>query len=126
MFDNPTLDLVSSVLDMTMDNHNYISSNIANANTPSYKAVHVDFESMLKDVKSELSQAQGGASSSEAFTDAVKDLDNRKALSIDEQSVGVMLDKEIVHLAQNTLKYKALITARSQLSSLMSTAIKGK
>jgi len=36
-------------LDMILTRQNAVSANIANSSTPGYKAIHVDFESKLKD-----------------------------------------------------------------------------
>lgn len=41
--------LVQKVLDFRSLQHNLISANIANAETPNYKAVHVDFEGLLRE-----------------------------------------------------------------------------
>ena len=44
----PTYDLLGKVLDLRSQRHILVSSNIANADTPRYKAVHIKFEDELK------------------------------------------------------------------------------
>lgn len=44
----PTYDLLGKVLDLRSQRHTMISSNIANADTPNYKAVRINFEDELK------------------------------------------------------------------------------
>ncbi|MBI2061344.1 MAG: flagellar basal body rod protein FlgB [Nitrospirae bacterium] len=41
--------LLQKVMDFRTLQHNLISANLANAETPNYKAVHVDFEGLLRE-----------------------------------------------------------------------------
>lgn len=47
---DPTVGALNTSLNLRLSNQNVISSNIANADTPGYKAKRLDFEQALRDV----------------------------------------------------------------------------
>ena len=118
LFDNPTTGLVARVLDIVATNHNMIANNIANVNTPDYKASRIDFETVLARVEEVVS-------SDNLKTEDLSSV-NMDAPSSVRYEEGTMLDNEMVKMAENAMKYQALIGARNELSSLLSMAIKGR
>lgn len=46
---DPTIGALNTILNLRLMNQNIIASNIANAETPGYKAQRVDFETSLRD-----------------------------------------------------------------------------
>jgi len=123
MFENATLSLVSTVLDRLSQNHSLIASNMANVNTQGYKAAQIDFEAMLAPVSEVVNSENGGATE---LTKALARLDRQEIPVFESETAGVLIDQEMINLAENTLKYKALVSARSELSSIKSIAIKGR
>jgi len=123
MFENATLSLVSTVLDRLSQNHSLIASNMANVNTKGYKAAQIDFEAMLAPVSEVVNSENGGATE---LTKALARLDRQEIPVFESETAGVLIDQEMINLAENTLKYKALVSARSELSSIKSIAIKGR
>ncbi len=47
---SPSLDLLSKVMDFRSLEHDLIAANIANADTPGYKARHLDFQKTLNQI----------------------------------------------------------------------------
>ena len=47
-FESPTIKVLGAALDISSARHTAISRNVANANTPGYKAVDIDFSETLK------------------------------------------------------------------------------
>jgi len=123
MFENATLSLVSTVLDRLSQNHSLIASNMANVNTQGYKAAKIDFEAMLAPVSEVVNSENGDATE---LTKALARIDRQEIPVVESETVGVLIDQEMINLAENTLKYKALVSARSELSSIKSIAIKGR
>lgn len=123
MFENATLSLVSTVLDRLSQNHSLIASNMANVNTQGYKAAQIDFEAMLAPVSEVVNSENGDATE---LTKALARIDRQEIPVVESETVGVLIDQEMINLAENTLKYKALVSARSELSSIKSIAIKGR
>lgn len=125
MLENPTTSLLAGVLDAVSENHSLIAENIANSNTKGYRAKHVDFDLLLQDLKSsvindELYQRPNN------FYQAITDI-QKTSIPIQESNMqGIALDQEMAALSKNVLRYQALLSARSELGSLMSIAIKGR
>lgn len=123
MFENATLSLVSTVLDRLSQNHSLIANNMANVNTQGYKTVEINFEAMLAQVSEIVNSQHGGATE---LTKELEKIDRQEIPVVESETAGVLIDQEMINLAENTLKYKALVSARSELSSIKSIAIKGR
>lgn len=105
--------LIKNGLDASAMRQKAISSNIANVNTPGYKAEKVEFESELRKAigKSGLgmvSTAQNhlGRSAAAAFSPEVV---TAEGTSMNENGNDVDIDNEMVNLAANEIYYSALI-----------------
>lgn len=110
----PTYDLLGKVLDLRSQRHILVSSNIANADTPRYKAVHIKFEDELK-------RALPSNDNLRLKTTHKKHVPhytnfnhiNPKAVEEATQNQRadgntVDLDKEIVRMSRNQLMYNAI------------------
>lgn len=103
-----TGDLVKSILDTTVLRHKVISNNIANHNTPGYVPQQVDFESILSVELSQQDHIRDDSRVRETLDFIQPEIMARdeNILSGDSENA---LDKEISDMAENTLKYEALI-----------------
>lgn len=111
--------LLSKALDMSLLTHQAIASNIANASTAGYRPVKIDFDSVLNAAKN--------AVESNASKDQI--IDRLQQLTVEPEyeplSTSVQIDRQMVWMAKNTTHYQALLSARSELGSLMKMAING-
>ncbi len=106
-----TYTLIEKTMNLRSQRHTVISSNIANAETPNYKAGKVDFEDELRRAvpqKNEmnLKTTNGNHISLNANIEDIKPrviLETTDNLRADENTVD--LDKEFVALSKNKLMY---------------------
>ena len=111
--------LLSKSLDTSLNMHQVIAHNIANANSTGFRPLTVKFEQLVSDMK----MAAAGEPN-------VADLKERLAniqieIEPDANSDTVQLDQQMVLLAKNTTHYQALLSARSLYGELVSMAIRG-
>jgi flagellar basal-body rod protein FlgB len=110
------IDLTARVMDFQLQRQNVVSANLANLNTPGYKARSLEFE---KDLQAALGLSESGAVArthpmhlphafSPDATEAtlLKDFAPRVVPGVDN----VDLDKEMGVMAKNNLMYNALST----------------
>lgn len=129
MFDS-TVNLLGNSLDLRAQRHKLLSSNIANQETPGYRAVDINFEQEMKKAEGSLPSAQhlaatnaghisaGGPSALvPAVVDRVTDLEG-----YDRNSVGI--EAEMARLSENTIMYKASAQLLKHKFNMLMTAIK--
>jgi flagellar basal-body rod protein FlgB len=110
------LNLTARVMDFQLQRQNIVSANLANINTPGYKARRLEFE---KDLQAALETAESGAmarthpehfpeafSAEQAESTVSKSLMPRVVQGVDN----VDLDTEVAVMAKNNLLYSALTT----------------
>lgn len=108
-----TYQIIKKGLDASSMRQKTISSNIANVNTPGYKADKVRFEGELRKALGKNGVAMekthddhlGGST---AFSIAPEIVNNESA-SMNENGNNVDIDREMVDLAANEIYYSALI-----------------
>ncbi|MDY6972443.1 MAG: flagellar basal body rod protein FlgB [Thermodesulfobacteriota bacterium] len=108
-----TFPLLEKVLDLRSVKHSYIASNIANMDTPNYKAFDLIVEKELKKAMSressiELSMTQPAhISGRRTYQDSV---DGKKTggFSLRNDGNSVDIDKEMASLAENNLLYNTI------------------
>ena len=123
------IDLTARVMDFQIQRQNIVSGNLANINTPGYKAWTLEFE---KDLQAALGISQNGpvsrthpkhlpAKFSPDATEAsvVRDLNPRVVQGTDN----VDLDRETATMAKNTLMYNTLATVMQKNFSGMKQLI---
>ncbi|MCM3386745.1 flagellar basal body rod protein FlgB [Ureibacillus chungkukjangi] len=105
-----------------------IAQNIANVDTPNYKAKNVNFEQMLSDAK-EASTISAKRTDARHYdfqiqqsTPGVYSYDNFNYRS---NGNGVDMDAEQASLAENTIYYNALVERVSSKFNTLNTVIKG-
>jgi flagellar basal-body rod protein FlgB len=116
--DSVTGALVAKALDVSLATHQTIANNIANASTPGYRPLRVDFEEVMDSMRSALESGD-----TDSVRAALGEIDATPVQ--DPEATSVLLDRQMVWLSKNTTHYQALLRAQSQFGSLMSTAIKG-
>jgi flagellar basal-body rod protein FlgB len=108
-----TFTLLSKVLDLRSQRHTIITSNIANAETPQYRSVHLDFEEQLRRVlpsgnQLRLTTTNPGHVPAYGDIGAVQpraEHENTQVQRADGNTVD--LEKEVVRMSQNQLMYDA-------------------
>lgn len=112
LIEHATVGLVSLALDAAVMRQQAIAQNIANVNTPGYRALGVSFEGRLAEARGALAQGRPPASLGEfrpVFELAPAD--------------PVSLDTQMAALSENTLHHQALLKALGKHMALMSVAI---
>lgn len=99
-----TIGLLQKSLDLRVQNHQAIAANIANVDTPEYRAVHLEFETGLRRALASAKKAGGGV---ESFAG----VEPRVIRKSDPSDIGdhnsVNLDDEMIALAENQMLYDA-------------------
>ncbi|MBF7096327.1 flagellar basal body rod protein FlgB [Alkalibacter mobilis] len=120
-------DIIKKGLDAASIRQKSISSNIANVNTPGFKAGKVEFESELRkaignagvSMKKTHENHLGGTDISSVSPKVVKSEEH----SMNENGNNVDIDREMVDLAANEIYYSALIEQLNRKLSNMSYVI---
>jgi flagellar basal-body rod protein FlgB len=117
--------VVMAALDGLLLQHQVTAHNIANVSTPNYTAKTVSFEQHLN----RLSVAASNPSERNALTEQVNALAHLmedKASLITSTGKSVELDKEMVDLTANVLKYRVLLEANGMRVEILAMDIKGR
>jgi flagellar basal-body rod protein FlgB len=108
-----TFTLLSKVLDLRSQRHSIISSNIANAETPQYRSVHLDFEEQLRRVMP-AGDRLALKTTNPAHLPVYGDISAVQGQPVHEDTQvqradgnTVDLEKEVVRMSQNQLLYDA-------------------
>ncbi len=107
---NPLVGDLQQVLSLRLQQHGLGASNLANANTPDYKARYIDFEDALADVFSD-GKGGPGATEAEVLTRAPD------PLSADGNSVNA--EDEMTRLTANNLQFNATVEVLSRQLALI-------
>ncbi len=126
---NPTLAGLRRTLDLRMQQHGLTSANLANADTPEFKAKHVDFKAAFERIFAD--GGDGGVSMRRANARHLSGItDDGGAVPVVEQDApawsqdgnSVNADHEMAALAQNNILYNATIDAMSRKLALLEYA----
>ena len=125
--DSLTSELLQKALDGTWQRQRVIANNIANHETPGYKAGKVTFE---KSLDQEIKRLQNGFCSTEGITQGLKDIANTKInvrsdYSTSERADGnnVNLDSENIDMAKTQIQYQYLTRSMTDMFSRLRYAI---
>jgi flagellar basal-body rod protein FlgB len=102
-----------------------IASNIANADTPGYKARDIDFAAVLKDVQAAQTKPQLQPASGQDATLFGTELLYRSVVQRSVDGNSVDLDIERSQFAENAVRYEAQLTFVSSQIKAMLAAIQG-
>lgn len=117
--DSNTVALVSLALEGTTLRHQAIAHNIANANTPGYRPVAVNFEEQMARAGEALASNPERPLASLGEFRPTMELLPPNALGDD----AVSLDMEMARLSENTLRHEVLLKALSRHFAILNTAI---
>jgi flagellar basal-body rod protein FlgB len=116
-----SMPVLEKALDMYLVRHSVISDNIANAETPYYKARQVEFESELSKA---IEMEEVGLTSSAIH--GVRPTVTQDALTEMGQDLNTVdMDKEMSRLTKNDVQYSAATQAISKKFALMKYVISG-
>ena len=112
--------LLSMALDATVMRQQAIAQNIANANTPGYRAIDVSFEEQLSGLREGLESGQG------VTKEALAGLEPR--FVADQAASGgdgaVSLEMQLAKLSENTLHQQILLKMLNTHFAIMNSAMK--
>ncbi|OAT82848.1 flagellar basal-body rod protein FlgB [Bacillus sp. MKU004] len=124
LFSN-TITSLESGLDYASLNQKVISQNIANVDTPNYKAKEVDFKTVLNQTM----QLDAKRTDSRHFTfksaDTHPAVKSRNAYQFNHNGNGVDLDKEMSNMAENQIYFNALSDRINGKFNSLKTVIRG-
>jgi flagellar basal-body rod protein FlgB len=115
-----TGEAVRLALDAASLRHQAIANNIANASTPGYTPLKVNFEEQLSAFRQAMDGSEADASSA---LQGVKGFIEEDLAAAGRGASNVMLDMEVVKLSQNVVHYQSLLRALSNQLSIVSSAI---
>lgn len=104
----PTIELVAKALDAALMRQTAIANNVANANTPDYQTIGVNFETQLQQLSEISNMTLENINPTYELTDVKSPIDEQIALSI-----------------KNNTQYRALIKGLNHKLALMSIALEG-
>lgn len=119
IIDNNTIALLNLALDATTMRHQAIAHNIANAGTPGYRPIGVNFEAQLAQAREAAERQPDRPLASLGTFQPVFELLPPNAFG----DTAVSLDMEIAKLSENTLHHEALLKALSRQFSIIGSAI---
>jgi flagellar basal-body rod protein FlgB len=121
LFDTSTRALEKS-MDLYLARHNVIADNIANAETPYYKARQVDFESQLQRAVASEELGMGGGGEIESVKPSIfQDPDSELGQDLNT----VDMDKEMSRMTKNDIQYSAASQMISKKFALLKYALSG-
>lgn len=112
---------LSRALDLYQARHGVLAENVANAETPGYRARELDFASELKAAFDPQAEAGGGAATSDRQPQPIVDRD--ATVKLDGNSVD--LDIQMGELSENAFKIVALSQLLSRKLDGLKRAIDG-
>ena len=118
-----TSQLVGLALDAALLRHELIANNIANVDTPGFQAKRLSFEEQLSGV---ITSSRPAASNTflQDRIDWVKNVMHNSDTLVITENETVELDREMVHLTENTLRYQALLQAAGKSGEIIKMAQK--
>jgi flagellar basal-body rod protein FlgB len=120
-----TMGALNKSIDLRLNRQNIINSNIANAETPNYKAKVVDFEDALaKAIATDERFAKAAPGSVSNQINAVKpNVYDNPDINITNDGNTVDMEKEMAALAENTVLYKAAVQLINKKLAQMKYAV---
>ena len=130
LFSNKATKSLKKILDLCAFDQKILASNIANCETPGYKAKNLKFDEILKDIRSDKKIATFDLTKTDVQhislnhnkNSLILKIENDKtSYTIDENSVN--LDKEMARLAENQLIYNSSLVFLRKKGQILITAI---
>ena len=129
----PLIDVLGRFLDLTSTQFKLTSSNVANVDTPNYRAVGIDFAAEFSAAASQTLEARQDGSDGQSTGTSGASLANRTptVMQVDgllERADGndVSMDREGLNLAKEQLDYKTGIELLQEQLSVIRSAIQAQ
>ncbi len=106
-----TLNIATDSLQGLWANQRAIADNLANVDTPGYKAQRLDFRSYMNDA------LNGGANSPDEYISRVDSSHRTDGNSVD-------LDKEMILLTKNSARYQSVMSQVGRKLNLLNTVVR--
>jgi flagellar basal-body rod protein FlgB len=103
-----------------------LSQNIANANTPGYQRVDVDFHSQLQQAAQQMAGADATGDTPTVSPADLTFTPQAQASQMQVDGNTVDIDTENANLAQNGLEYEALVSVMGARTAILQSAIGAK
>ncbi len=126
-----TIQILDKVLELRSQKLQSISSNIANAETPGYARLRMDFEDQLREAVNGTSQAVTQPGHMPNFPEQqIESFQANFYREKDQSSVGdgnsVSMEQEMVDLSVNQIRYEAAIVSLNKKFSMLKYVIQEK
>ncbi|MGM7701165.1 flagellar basal body rod protein FlgB [Pseudalkalibacillus sp. Hm43] len=126
MLDSGMIRHLEHALNYRSANHKAIANNIANADTPNYKAKSVAFKQTFNEsLKAYRTDAKHVPFSSEAGSTSSYQIRTNQNSSYSHNGNNVDVDQEMAKLAENQLHYQALVQRLNGKMNSMKMVLKG-
>lgn len=119
-----TSSLVSLALDAAMQRHQLIAHNIANANTENFSAKRLSFEAYLTQFAL-MAADKGEDALLKREISALKSMLESGESIVETGAESVELDREMTQLAENVIRYRAILAANDKRGELIAMAVRG-
>lgn len=119
-------DLLQRALDASNMRQETVSNNIANVNTPGYKAKRVEFESLLKEAMdgSGLQRTHENHYGVNGVNDVTASVKEQERNMIGDDGNNVAIDTEMAELSANTIYYQSLISQTSAQYNMLRSVLR--
>lgn len=127
LFSN-TISTLEHALDYSSAKQKVISQNIANVDTPNYKAKDVSFQAVFQDVMEQSFEASKSDSRHYDFSSRPSRLPgiiNKQNVNYNENGNSVDLDKEMADMATNQIYYNAVTERINGKFNTLQSVIRG-
>lgn len=131
-----TVNLLAKSVDLRARNHNYISANLANAETPGYTPTALSFEKQLREAVKDRGGSRGRAVTHPRhipLKGGAGSLDRVEGEAIEAPAGtpgmdgnGVEIENEMAKMTQNQIMYNASVQILAKKFEGLKTAIKGQ
>lgn len=123
---NSTIQNLGNALDYSASKNNAISNNIANVDTPNYKAEEVSFKNVLDE---SMQQQNNKRTHPKHYTfssaNQSAEKTTQKQTTYNHNGNNVDVDKEMADLAENQIYYQSTVDSLNDKFGLLHSAIKG-
>lgn len=129
LFSDTTPKLLKKTLDLYLQKNSVIASNIANADTPGYKAVDLKFDKQLQTAIGSGNQLKMKATQKGHFTNDIKQIDKIKPTISEESDPArpdgnnVKIEKEMSKLVETQLMYNSIVQAILKRGGILRYAV---
>lgn len=124
IMDNST-QLLEASLSLRLARQNLIASNLANAETPGYRGLDMNFEKVLKDI-SDLQETSSYDPASGLEGQGIQiEIIASDTLSMGNENNTVSVEKELGKMTKNALMFKAQVIFLGKKMALIRAAISG-